>query len=130
MSQPFPESAKVLLITGATTGIGAAIATTLAQAGHAIWGTGRRVDLVPPAPGVHGMVKMDVTDPESVSAAIAEVIRVSGRLDAVVNNAGIGMMRKAISPRLATRTLEMGRREVVSDMASKLGHATGTVHKG
>lgn len=92
MSHPFPESAKVLLITGATTGIGAAIATTLAQAGHAVWGTGRRVDLVPPAPGVHGMVRMDVTDPESVSAAIAEVIRVSGRLDAVVNNAGIGMM--------------------------------------
>ncbi len=92
MPTSFLNQANVILVTGATTGIGASIAATLAEAGHIVWGTGRRVQQTEPQPGTVGMVQLDVTSPDSVAAAIAEVIHIHGRLDAVVNNAGIGMM--------------------------------------
>lgn len=92
MPASFKDTAHVILVTGATTGIGASIAATLAEAGHIVWGTGRRVEQKVPTPGAEGMVKLDVTSPESVEAAIDDVVRTSGRLNALVNNAGIGMM--------------------------------------
>ena len=92
MADAFPPHAKTVLVTGATTGIGDAIARVLAQAGHRVWGTGRRVDTLAPTPGTPGTVQLDVTDPESVQSAIDTVIAAGHGLDAVVNNAGIGMM--------------------------------------
>ena len=92
MSTPFPAHAKTVLVTGATTGIGHAIATVLAQAGHRVWGTGRRVEFSPPTLGQAGTVRLDVTDPASVEEAIRSVVDQGHGLDAVVNNAGIGMM--------------------------------------
>ena len=92
MADAFPPHAKTVLVTGATTGIGDAIARVLAQAGHRVWGTGRKVDTLAPAPGTPGTVRLDVTDPESVQSAIDTVIADGHGLDTVVNNAGIGMM--------------------------------------
>lgn len=92
MADAFPPHAKTVLVTGATAGIGDAIARVLAQAGHRVWGTGRKVDTLAPTPGTPGTVQLDVTDPESVQSAIDTVIAAGHGLDAVVNNAGIGMM--------------------------------------
>ena len=92
MSESFSPTAKVVLVTGATTGIGAAIATVLADAGHRVWGTGRSVEHRRPQPGVPGQVRLDVTSPESVHKAMASILDDGHGLDAVVNNAGIGMM--------------------------------------
>ena len=92
MADAFPPHAKTVLVTGATTGIGDAIVRVLTQAGHRVWGTGRKVDTLAPTPGTPGTVQLDVTDPESVQSAIDTVIAAGHGLDAVVNNAGIGMM--------------------------------------
>jgi len=92
MPDTFLPHAKTVLVTGATTGIGDAIARVLAEAGHRVWGTGRKVDTLAPAPGTPGSVRLDVNDPKSVESAIHEVIAAGHGMDAVVNNAGIGMM--------------------------------------
>jgi NAD(P)-dependent dehydrogenase (short-subunit alcohol dehydrogenase family) len=92
MRTDFHRHAKVVLVTGATTGIGAAIAQVLADHGHRVWGTGRRSTTAPPQPGIPGTVALDVTQPETVAAAMSAVMDAEGRIDAVVNNAGIGMM--------------------------------------
>ena len=92
MIDSFSTHAKSILVTGATTGIGAATAQVLAEAGHRVWGTGRRVEMSIPAPGVSGFVRLDVTSEDSIAEAIEKIIDEGHGLDAVINNAGIGMM--------------------------------------
>lgn len=92
MRTAFLPQPKVILVTGATTGIGASIARVLAESGHRVWGTGRRVEWTLPRPGHPGTVAMDVTSADSVKTAIGRIMSEEERLDAVVNNAGIGMM--------------------------------------
>ena len=92
MRTDFHRQAKVVLVTGATTGIGASIAQVRAEAGHRVWGTGRKSDTALPRPGIPGTIALDVTQPATVDAAISTIIAEEGHLDAVVNNAGIGMM--------------------------------------
>ncbi|WP_425956699.1 SDR family NAD(P)-dependent oxidoreductase [Xylanimonas sp. McL0601] len=77
----------VALVTGGASGIGAAVATTLVARGARV----AVLDLDPAAApeGTLG-VRADVTDDASVRAAVDEVVRTLGRLDVVVNNAGIG----------------------------------------
>jgi len=79
---------KVVLITGASSGIGQACARHLARRGYQVFGTSRR-----PQPGAEEpfeMIPMDVTDEDSVRQGVATVLARAGRLDAVVNNAGFG----------------------------------------
>ena len=79
---------RVVLITGASSGIGQACAWHLAGRGYQVFGTSRR-----PQPGAaepFEIIPMDVTDEDSVRQGVAAVLARAGRLDAVVNNAGFG----------------------------------------
>ena len=83
---------KVALVTGASSGIGQACAKLLAQDGWLVYGTSRQIQkgIVEDRFGIH-MVQLDVTDQESVQAAVSIVLEREGRLDALVNNAGFGI---------------------------------------
>jgi NAD(P)-dependent dehydrogenase (short-subunit alcohol dehydrogenase family) len=78
---------RVVLVTGASSGIGQSCAALLAAHGCTVYGASRRRI---PIAGVTQLV-MDVTDDDSVLRAVAIVLEREGRLDAVVNNAGIAI---------------------------------------
>ncbi len=87
------ETSPVVLITGASSGIGLATASTFIERGWRIAATMRN-----PADGVelakHRQVRvlqLDVTDSSSVERAVAETLEHFGRIDSVVNNAGYGL---------------------------------------
>jgi NAD(P)-dependent dehydrogenase (short-subunit alcohol dehydrogenase family) len=83
---------KVVLITGASSGIGRACAELLAPHGWRVFGT-QRAAPPPPTPGsLLEMVSMDVDDDASVRRGVEAVLAKAGRLDAVVNNAGFAVM--------------------------------------
>jgi len=77
---------KVILVTGASSGIGAAIAARLAKNGHVVFGTGRTASGTTPEGVV--LLALDVCSGESVRSCVEEVLRRAGRIDTVVNNAG------------------------------------------
>jgi NAD(P)-dependent dehydrogenase (short-subunit alcohol dehydrogenase family) len=79
----------VALVTGASSGIGKAAALALAAAGYEVVGTSRNTAHVTPLKGVT-FLDLDVTSEASVTAAVGEVIDRFGRIDVLVNNAGIG----------------------------------------
>jgi NAD(P)-dependent dehydrogenase (short-subunit alcohol dehydrogenase family) len=83
------NSNKVILITGASSGFGYAIAKALAAKGYRVFGA-VRTPRTAPADGFTTL-PLDVTQDESVRACISKVIEMAGRIDAVVNNAGIGI---------------------------------------
>ena len=78
----------VVLITGISSGFGLETAKLLANEGHIVYGTVRRE--VEPLDGVH-YLKVDVRDNEAVKAAVRQVIEQEGRIDVLVNNAGMGI---------------------------------------
>jgi len=86
---PMKLQQSVALVTGASSGIGEATAERLARAGYRVYGTSRR--------GAQAggrsfeMLPLDVTSDESVAAAVGEVMRLEGRLDLLVNNAGFSV---------------------------------------
>ena len=80
---------KVILVTGASSGIGLACANALQAKGHIVYGSTRdlnRVKSVSFKP-----IELDVTDDASVTAAIAKIIKAEGKIDVLVNNAGNGV---------------------------------------
>jgi NAD(P)-dependent dehydrogenase (short-subunit alcohol dehydrogenase family) len=79
---------KTALVTGASSGIGRATAEALVKAGFTVFGTSRHVA----SKGPEGVVMLpcDVTDDVSVESAVKTVIGQTGRIDLLVNNAGIG----------------------------------------
>ena len=78
----------VLLITGVSSGFGLETARLLSQEGHTVYGTVRRD--VEPLFGVH-YLKVDVRDREAVKNAVQQVVEQEGRVDVLVNNAGMGI---------------------------------------
>ncbi len=80
---------SIALVTGASSGIGEATAQRLALAGYKVYGTSRRG--TPSAQRNFEMLSLDVTSDASVDAAVSELIRLEGRIDLLVNNAGFGV---------------------------------------
>lgn len=81
---------KVILITGGSSGIGKSIGEFLHHKGFVVYGTSRNPEKV--ANSVFPLLTLDVRNTESIRHAIAEVIRISGRIDVVINNAGVGII--------------------------------------
>lgn len=80
----------VALVTGASSGIGYATAKGLQDAGFRVFGTSRRFS-AEAADGIT-MLACDVTDDGSVTKSVDEVLTRAGRIDLLVNNAGIGLL--------------------------------------
>ncbi|HMN04952.1 MAG TPA: SDR family oxidoreductase [Flavobacteriales bacterium] len=78
---------KVVLVTGGSSGIGEAVCKRLAAAGHTVYGTSRKPK---ERPG-YRMLRMDLGHEASVRQAVEQVLAAEGRLDVVVNNAGLGI---------------------------------------
>jgi short-subunit dehydrogenase len=81
---------KVALVTGASSGIGKATAKALQSAGYRVFGTSRRV-IADISDGIT-MLSCDVTDDASVTSVVAKILDQAGRVDLVVNNAGVGLL--------------------------------------
>src|SRR5215218_2046631 len=81
---------RVALVTGASAGIGEAAARALAGAGFTVYGTSRKAAAGEKHDGVV-FLPLDVTDDDSVAGAVREVLHRSGRIDVLVNNAGLGI---------------------------------------
>jgi NADP-dependent 3-hydroxy acid dehydrogenase YdfG len=83
------SASKVVLITGCSSGIGAATAEHLAQHGYTVYATARRTETLAPliAAGCRALA-LDVIDEESMRAAVAQVEAEHGAVGALVNNAG------------------------------------------
>ncbi len=80
-------SNKIAVVTGGTSGIGREAALYLAKNGCTVYELSRRKE------GVDGLshISADVTDEESVGAAVAQILAEAGRIDILVNNAGFGI---------------------------------------
>jgi len=80
---------RIALVTGASSGIGAATAEKLAQSGFTVYGAARRTERIEALPGVTA-IGLDITNEEQIQAAVDRIISQEGRIDVLVNNAGYG----------------------------------------
>ena len=106
---------KSILITGASTGFGRDTAETLARAGHTVFASMRdpngknrsHADALR-SQNIE-VVELDVTDSQSVERAVAEVITMAGRIDVLINNAGVlaAGVSEAFSPEQATALFDV-----------------------
>jgi NAD(P)-dependent dehydrogenase (short-subunit alcohol dehydrogenase family) len=97
MSSPATSRPRVIVITGASSGIGKACAEFLHTQGYRVYGTSRRAPRAVVQASVSDdkplfeLIPLDVTSDESVERAIGVVAAREGRIDAVLNNAGFGV---------------------------------------
>lgn len=80
---------KVILVTGASSGIGLACANALQLKGHIVYGSARNLNRLKSV--TFNPIELDVTDDTSASNAIDKILQREGRLDVLVNNAGNGV---------------------------------------
>jgi len=80
---------KRVFLTGASSGIGRAIAHALIARGDEVWGTSRNLERIPKMPRWHA-VRLDLADPLSVEAAFNAALTDASYFDVVINNAGAG----------------------------------------
>ncbi|MFN6117253.1 MAG: SDR family NAD(P)-dependent oxidoreductase, partial [Flavobacteriales bacterium] len=80
---------QIILITGASSGMGKAFALRLLQEGHLVYGAARRVDQMQDIVAAGGRaLPLDITDDASIIAAVERIIGEQGRIDVLLNNAG------------------------------------------
>jgi NAD(P)-dependent dehydrogenase (short-subunit alcohol dehydrogenase family) len=101
MSYEIDLSGRVALVTGASSGLGAQFARSLAKAGAGVVLAGRRVERlkdlraeIEAEGGSAHMVQMDVTDKGSIAAAVAHAETEFGTIDILVNNSGVSATRR------------------------------------
>ena len=82
-------AAKVVLITGASSGIGKAIAEYLLTKNYRVFGTSRNPVKQPDSKFL--LVALDVTKKDTIASAVSEVISEAGKIDILINNAGVGI---------------------------------------
>jgi short-subunit dehydrogenase len=89
---PTSHRPQVILITGASSGMGKEAARLLLSQGHVVYAAARRIELMQDlqAFGAHPL-KMDVTDEAQMQAGIARITAAHGGVDVLVNNAGFGI---------------------------------------
>lgn len=80
---------KVIFITGASSGIGKAMGEYLSSKDYQVFGTSRNPKRIKDSK--FPLIKMDVNDTDSITAAFSEVIATAKRIDVVINNAGVGI---------------------------------------
>src|SRR5713226_4610229 len=80
---------KKIFLTGASSGIGHAIAEMLVAHGHEVWGTSRNLERIPKMPRLYP-VHLDLSDPRSVEKAFNAALAEAGHFDVLINNAGSG----------------------------------------
>jgi NAD(P)-dependent dehydrogenase (short-subunit alcohol dehydrogenase family) len=80
---------KVVLITGGSSGIGKSIGEFLHHKGFVVYGTSRNPERV--LNSIFPLIALDVRNTDSIHEAVAKIIATSGRLDIVINNAGVGI---------------------------------------
>ena len=81
----------VVVVTGVSSGIGRATAERFAKRGCRVFGTVRNTAKVQPIPGVE-LVEMDIRDQASVGQGVQAIIAQAGRIDVLVNNAGVTLL--------------------------------------
>lgn len=104
----FRLDGQVAMVTGASSGLGAGFARTLAEAGADVVLVGRRVQQLKRTAAVVGecgqravVIGMDVSDPAACEAAAAQAVAELGRVDVLVNNAGISVVAPALQQTVA-----------------------------
>jgi short-subunit dehydrogenase len=80
---------KKIVITGASSGIGLAIAKLLVAQGHEVWGTSRNLERIPKLPRLRA-VRLDLADRQSIDEAFNVALADGGYIDVLINNAGAG----------------------------------------
>jgi NADP-dependent 3-hydroxy acid dehydrogenase YdfG len=87
-----PLKSQTVLVTGCSTGIGRAVARELKARGHRPFATARKLEALADlaAEGIETL-RLDVNDASSIASAVAEVVARAGRVDVLVNNAGINL---------------------------------------
>src|SRR5260370_20559322 len=78
-----------IFLTGASSGIGLAVARILAANGQEVWGTARKIERIPKVPGMH-RVAFDLLDRGSLGEVFRAALREAEQFDVVINNAGSG----------------------------------------
>ncbi len=103
MSYSIDLSGRVALVTGASSGLGAQFARTLAKAGAAVTLAARRVDRlktlraeIEAEGGDAHVVELDVTNPDSIKSAVAHAETEMGAIDILVNNSGVSTTQKLV----------------------------------
>ena len=125
------RSSKVVLVTGASSGIGEAISRQLAAEGHRVILTARRgerlktivADLTRAGQSVEART-LDVTDRDAFAALVADVIAAYGRLDVLVGNAGVMLLSRldALREDERDRMLDVNVRGLYNGIAAVLPH--------
>jgi len=82
-------SSGIVLVTGASSGIGESITRLLSKRSFTVYGAARRMDRMKPleADGIH-ILPLDLTDEASIKACVETILQREGRIDVLINNAG------------------------------------------